>query len=441
MTQIHSALFIDYDNVRTELDRYDPAVAARFSNKTLLWLAALEKELQLPDGSESRRIVSRRCYASPHMIDGYRRNFTQTGFEVVDCPPLTMHLKNSADIYIVMDVVDYLQRYPHIDEYIILSADADFVPVLNRLRKELKKTAIFTSYNTTSAYRNCADRTIEADFFARHLVVESVAPRTVADGDAREAKLPAVLASPGDVSAELSAAVEACLVRAAGRRYGKILFAAAAPILRDELATELGTTWAGQRSFTALLEHSVLERLHVDWSEQMITDPEFEPDLSGWDEADRERLGQFVFDVMLSAGAKAPPLLRPADYSLIFDELAAYYHQDDPGTFADCISSVASVCTQREIAATPQDIRYIATGISMQQYRFIEGADALHLAALWRAQVFDLCREPDWMREPEDAELLATWLHATGESVEGARDDFLARTGDEPAAPEPPGGA
>jgi hypothetical protein len=143
MTQLHSALFIDYDNVSIELERYDPAIAARFSNKTLLWLDALEKHLPLPDGSEAeaRRIVARRCYASPQQINAHRRNFTQTGFEVIDCPPLTTHLKNSADIYIVMDIIDYLQRYPHIDEYIILSADADFVPVLNRLRKELKKSS------------------------------------------------------------------------------------------------------------------------------------------------------------------------------------------------------------------------------------------------------------------------------------------------------------
>ena len=134
MTQLNSALFIDYDNVRSELDRYDPAVAARFSNKPLLWLDAFERHLPVRQGrEEARRIVARRCYASPQRINHFRRIFVQTGFEVIDCPPLTAHLKNSADIYIVMDVVDYLQRYPHIEEFIILSADADFVPVLNRL--------------------------------------------------------------------------------------------------------------------------------------------------------------------------------------------------------------------------------------------------------------------------------------------------------------------
>ena len=450
MTQLHTALFIDYDNVRTELDRYDPAIAARFSNKPLMWLGALERELKLPDGSEdtARRIVSRRCYASPHMIDRYRRNFTQTGFEVVDCPPLTTNLKNSADIYMVMDIIDYLQRYPHIGEYIILSADADFVPVLNRLRKELKKSAIFTSYNTTSAYRNCADRTIEADFFATHLAIESMAPRAAQEsggaGDApafpsetgtaptptAKAAAASLLQPPGDVSPELSALIEASLVRTAARRFGRLAFAAAAAALRQAHPAELGSNWAGQRTFTSLLEHCRLERLQIDWEAQKITDPNYVLELPGWDEEDREQLGDFLLDIMLSTGAKAPPALPPAHYSEIFDALAAYYHRDEPGTFSECIATVAAYCEERGIDADAQEIRFIATGISMQQYHFSEGADARRLAALWRMQVFYLCHEPDWLRDPEEAELLAEWLHATDESIEEARDDFLARTSD-----------
>lgn len=436
MTQMHSALFIDYDNVRTELERYDPGIAARFSNKPLLWLDALEKQLPLADGlaAESRRIVSRRCYASPHQINNYRRAFTQTGFEVIDCPPLTSHLKNSADIYIVMDIIDYLQRFPHIEEYIILSADADFVPVLNRLRKELKKSVVFTSYNTTAAYRNCADRTIEADFFSRHLTIESVAPRIAQESARSESRLAAVPVAANvarTVPAELSAALEASLLRSAGRRFGHLSFTAAASTLRDDLGQELGTHWAGQRTFTALLEHSDFKRLQIDWQQQIISDPDFQIDFSAWEETDRERLGEFVTDVMGSA-TKAPPLLTPSDYSFIFDALAAYYRQEEPGTVADCINAVAAACAEGGVDATAQEIRFVATGISMQQYRFAEGAEAGELAALWRLQVFDLCREPDWMREPEDAELLASWFHASGETVADATEDFLSRTADEP---------
>jgi hypothetical protein len=446
MTQLNSALFIDYDNVRTELDRFDPAIGARFSNKTLLWLEALERHLPLPDGlaADSRRIVSRRCYASPHKINSYRRGFTQAGFEVVDCPPLTSHLKNSADIYIVMDVIDYLQRYPHIDEYIILSADADFVPVLNRLRKELKKSVIFTSYNTTAAYRNCADRTIEADFFSSHLAAETVAPlaaQEIARSDGGDRPLPVAVVlpePPGGLAAVPPAVIdevvleqiEDCLIRAAERRKGLLPFATAAQTLRLEMPAVFGGGWAGYRTFTALLEQLQLSRLGRNFRRHELLLPEVLADLRHWPAADREALNGFVADVALSA-KKSIPLLPPEEFSLVFDELARYYRQEAPETLTHCVDAIAATCAARQLSATPADIRFIAIGISMQQYRFEEGKDAAELAALWRLQVYYLCGEPEWMREPEQARLLGAWFHASGEPVDAARDDFLARTADE----------
>lgn len=431
MAQLHSALFIDYDNVRSELDRYDPAIAARFSNKTLLWLDALEKNLGQAEGigSEGRHIVSRRCYASPQLINPYRRNFTQTGFEVIDCPPLTTHLKNSADIYIVMDVIDYLARYPHIEEYIILSGDADFVPVLNRLRKELKRSVIFASYNTTAAYRNCSDQRIEAEFFAHHLAAETAAPRTSQSAGIADAGRQA-----SRIDAELSAAIEACLVRAATRRVGQLPFATAAQALREELPVEIGAHWAGQGTFTALVESLGLTALEVEWQHQRLVIPDFVLALPDWEPETRDRLVEFVTDVLVTA-SKNIPILRPDDYSLVFDELAAYYRGDAPGTFTDSINAVADICRQRGVDVNPNEVRFIATGISMQQYRFTEACDARHLAALWRAQVFYLCGEPDWMREAEEAARLADWFRATGETVEEACDDFLARTDGEEGIP------
>jgi NYN domain len=436
--QFHSALFIDYDNVRSELERYDPAVAARFSNKTLIWLEALEKSMPLPAGVEAdgRRIVSRRCYASPQRINNHRRNFTQTGFEVIDCPPLTTHLKNSADIYIVMDIVDYLQRYPHIEEFIILSADADFVPVLNRLRKELKKSVIFTSYNTTAAYRNCSDRTIEVDFFAEHLAVERVAPRAAQEGSKQQAASDAALPSaPVPPGGEVGAAIVACLTRAAQKRLGRIPFAAAAPALREALPAELGGSWAGYKTFTALIEQVDLAPLEVDWARQLISDPDFHVDLASWDEEEQERLVEFVTDI-LQIARKPIPLLRPAEYSFVFGALAAHYQDEEPGTFTHVVNTVAAECQERGINASAQEVRFIATGISMQEYRFTEAAEATQLAALWRAQVFRLCDDPDWLIDPEEAALLVAWFHAEGEDLEAARDDFLRRMGGETSEAE-----
>lgn len=421
MTKLNSALFIDYDNVRTELERYDLGVAARFSNRTLVWLDALSREL---GSGEERRIVSRRCYASPQRIQSYRRNFTQTGFEVIDCPPLTSHLKNSADIYIVMDVIDYLSRYPHIDEYIILSGDADFVPVLNRLRRELKRSVIFASYNTTAAYRNCSDQRIEAEFFAEHLAIRGAAAALV-ETTATPAASPRASAPANGALAE---ALGQCLRRAAARRGGRLPLATAAQFLQDELGGELGDDWAGRRSFRTLLEQVPLASMTIDWPKQEIVDNAY-GSLEDWSEDARKQLQPFVASV-IAATRKPIPLLEPSVYAVIFDAFAAYWRRDDTKTFADAVESVTELCAKQEVELAQADMRFIAAGISMQGFRPSERPDATNVASLWRTQVFDLCSEPDWMREPENAGRLAAWFHAPDEDVGAATEDFLNQTDD-----------
>ena len=42
--------------------------------------------------------------------------------------------KNSSDIRLVMDAVELLYQSPYVDTFVIVSADADFVPIVNKLR-------------------------------------------------------------------------------------------------------------------------------------------------------------------------------------------------------------------------------------------------------------------------------------------------------------------
>ena len=81
----------------------------------------------------------------------------RAGFEVVDCPPLTAQLKNSSDIRMVMDVRDYLTHETYFDEFIILSGDADFTPVLHRLRAHARRTVIYANDHTAAPYTAISD--------------------------------------------------------------------------------------------------------------------------------------------------------------------------------------------------------------------------------------------------------------------------------------------
>jgi hypothetical protein len=430
-----SALFIDFDNVHSMLSDDDPNVGARFANRPLHWLNALATHPELVDGTEgvTRRIVSRRCYASPGRINTYRRNFTHAGFEVIDCPPLTTHMKNSADIVIVMDIMDFAARYPHIEEYIILSADADFVPVLNRLRREMKRTAIFTAANTSSAYRNCADLTIDTQFFA--LALEAVgagraaSPAGNVDGESGAGLAPGgpapLVTMPLDPA--LGGAVSA-LVTDLVKRSGTVPLASVAHLLRRELGGRLGSNWGGQTTFAGLLNAVDLAGLSIDAAAQTVSG-EVSLSLAGWSDEETELLGDFAAD-LAHAAHRPVPMLPPGAYTTIFDAFAAYY-RGAPQSFYDAVAVVAGACAEAGFAVSEHEIRFIGTGISMQGYRFGPDADPVLLASLWRLQVFDLCGEPEWMREEGDPELLAAWCHASGETIEAAREDFLAKTADE----------
>ncbi|MDQ3060743.1 MAG: NYN domain-containing protein [Pseudomonadota bacterium] len=163
-----TALFVDFDNVFSGLKRLDPAYAERFARYPDVWMKWLAEKLPLPpyvDQTARRRILVRRCYLNPSVYQRYRFNFSQSGFEIVDCPPMTFAGKTSTDIHMVLDMVDVLQHSTHYDEFIVFSADADFSPVLRKLRRSDRRTTVLAAGQTSSAYEASADLMIDPDDF------------------------------------------------------------------------------------------------------------------------------------------------------------------------------------------------------------------------------------------------------------------------------------
>jgi NYN domain-containing protein len=170
-----SALFVDYDNIYLSLKRKSEDAAKRFAKDAMSWLREIEGgRLITPTnaqfGSTPRRIVMNRCYGNPvprrnqhdnstdmNSFPFVRHHFLRAGFEVIDCPPLTAQLKNSADIRMVMDIRDLLMHDTYFDEFIILSGDADFTPVLIRLRAHARRTVIFANDFTAAPYTAISD--------------------------------------------------------------------------------------------------------------------------------------------------------------------------------------------------------------------------------------------------------------------------------------------
>ena len=182
---ILTTVFVDYDNIYLSLKRKSEEAAKRFAKDAGLWLreiatGALITPTNSPALEAERRIVINRCYGNPvprrnqndnstdmNSFPFVRHHFLRAGFEVIDCPPLTAQLKNSADIRMVMDVRDILTHDTYFDEFVILSADADFTPVLHRLRAHARRTVIFANDHTAAPYTAISDAEIrEADLLS-----------------------------------------------------------------------------------------------------------------------------------------------------------------------------------------------------------------------------------------------------------------------------------
>lgn len=143
--RIRSALYIDFENVPLPPD----AIAH--------WLAWLEDGMFEADG-RSRRFLQKRVYWNSH-AERNRNLFIKHGFEPILVGKFP-GLKNGADIRMAMDVVEATYTRPEIDEYILLTGDSDFVPVMERLREKAKRSAtVVTEHrpNIHTTYRMHAD--------------------------------------------------------------------------------------------------------------------------------------------------------------------------------------------------------------------------------------------------------------------------------------------
>jgi hypothetical protein len=164
-----AALFVDFDNIYIGLRSIHPKAAEEFATNPKQWLAWFERGMpsheQEPAAECRRRILMRLCYLNPRTFGDYRPDFTRSAFKVVDCPPLTEQNKNSTDIHMVMDILDAMRHETRFDEFIILSGDSDFTPVLLRLRSHDRRTVILTAGPAAQAYKAASDSVIGVDAF------------------------------------------------------------------------------------------------------------------------------------------------------------------------------------------------------------------------------------------------------------------------------------
>lgn len=180
-TPLRAALYIDFDNVYSSLAAIDEWAAWSFGSEPARWLSWLEAGA----GGSPRRLLVRRCYLNPAgwaeperggsleawlqqpriYFSRFRPALVRAGIQVVDCPRLS-RLKNGADMEMALDILDALNHPTRFEEFLLLSGDSDFTPLLHRLRAHDRRSLVVTHPLSAQAFRASADAVIPFEDFA-----------------------------------------------------------------------------------------------------------------------------------------------------------------------------------------------------------------------------------------------------------------------------------
>jgi uncharacterized protein (TIGR00288 family) len=100
--------------------------------------------------AEKGRVVVKRAYADWSRYRDARRELMNAGLELIEMPSAREGAKNRADIKMAVDAMEIAYSRQHVDNFVIVSGDSDFTPLVGKLR-ELNKRVIGVGRDMASA--------------------------------------------------------------------------------------------------------------------------------------------------------------------------------------------------------------------------------------------------------------------------------------------------
>ena len=464
-----SAVFVDYDNIYLSLKRKSDEAAKNFAKNAYRWVKAIESgrlitSTNAPAGSVERRLVMNRCYGNPvprrnqsdnstdmNSFPFVRHHFLRSGFEIVDCPPLTAQLKNSADIRMVMDVRDYLTHETYFNEFIILSGDADFTPVLHRLRAHARRTVIFANDHTATPYKALSDGEIREqdliDLLLESIETEADVPKLEPGADQQITRNQIVAeVVKGVMESNAPQPLEALAERAirilghektVGSGWG------GAGNFRDLLLRELpaGVKLTEQAPYFAYDVSRAISRQEPPQleakpvPEKAPAPPAAEPDEAAPATGLSPQRASSLQDSIarIHQACKAPPL-SPPEYRAVFTMLATEI-TNNKMQGVQTVQNMVANCQELGIDAKSDDIRFIIDVVGKQDPWFERGASAIVFASRFRNFVIGQCQAAGMSLSSDEIDLIDAWFAG------GGNDEAASRAvAEEPAVAGAPGG-
>ncbi|HRQ45539.1 MAG TPA: NYN domain-containing protein [Rhodocyclaceae bacterium] len=420
-----SALFVDFDNVYSGLRKLDQSIADQFALKPQRWMQWLVESLAAPEHAPPgarRRVLVRRCYLNPQAFQRFRPSFNLAGFEIIDCPALTGEGKTSTDIHMVLDIIDLLQHEAHYDEFIVFSADADFTPVLRKLRRWDRRTTVLAIGFPSAAYRASADLLIDQDEFVREVLGFRDADEPSSDSED---------SSDEGVVVEHALALKSVDTAVVEPDYAGVVRAAVASIQQPLACARLAQMlidrdntiiedWKGTGSFRKFLESLDLKPLKIDWSTAggRIFDPSRKA--SGGNQRNGKSSGASLAEWGKDAGVfpvasqthdvTGAPLLTPDTYRALFRAI----EQDVSEQSFELNQTGKRVRDRMRDAGLPvsrADATWVVRGLLLRGHQFGKGRDdAANLSKALADNVRALClREQMTIDAPTD-DAIRRWL-------------------------------
>jgi hypothetical protein len=116
------------------------------------------------DPGRRRRFVMKRVYWNSHN-EVYRKIFEDAGFEAFACRSEAKSKRSTADMVIALDAQEALFGEDRIREFVLLTTDTDFVPLVDRLVARGRKVVVLVDERDVSSavYRERSDVVIARD--------------------------------------------------------------------------------------------------------------------------------------------------------------------------------------------------------------------------------------------------------------------------------------
>ena len=432
---MRSALFVDFDNVFSQLRQIQPDAAERFARYPADWLRWLVEALEVPrphGDAVRRRLLVRRCYLNPNWYQSYRHSFLRAGFEIVDCPPVTSQGKTSTDIHMVLDIVELLQHETRYDEFIVFSADAEFTPVLRKLRRHDRRTPVLAIGFPSAAYQASADLLIDERLFIQDaLGLGGEDDELRVDGHGAGSAIDAGKPVMADHVIGSTATTEPAELPPAhgdersriGSRIQALVDQSPTPVSAGRLASlirqgfpSITQDWNGLGTFNLPYMALALPRLlWATGSGGRIYDParhQVEVDACpsepppGWGGA--EAIYRVARDVVQLTGA---PLLSPQEVRLVL-ELLAEDLAHEPFEFAVTAKRLCErFCERTGSELDSRAVMFLIRGMQLNGHVFGEGHDDIKtLAQRMLNQLLFLCQREQMVLDETSTDLIRRWI-------------------------------